>query len=105
MGKKLVKMIGIRVTNEMYESLERMVDRTGLRVADLGRWALAEMLRKENFKGDELWEQWHNRDGNPYYLDEHQDGRCFFCDNKHGERHMDSCVYISVCRLLKVEPV
>lgn len=106
MKKKLTKMIGIRMTEEMYRRLEKKADETGLRVADLGRWAFAQLLGEVEpdkirkwHQAHELWETWWDYWGGiHYYIDKYQDAVCFFCGEIEG--HDEKCVYPSVRELL-----
>lgn len=105
---KLTKMVGIRMTEKMYGELGEMAEGMGLRVADLGRWALARLLAETgvlDYRGYELWKAWYEQwEGNPYYPDPYL--RCFFCGGSEEweEVHRDGCVYVKACEMLGVEP-
>jgi len=112
MKKKLTKMIGVRVTEGMYGALVEEADRMGLRVADLGRWALAKLLGEtlpsvgKWRQAYELWEAWHKQFSYPYCPTYERDEieRCFFCGERLPWNHKEDCIYVKACKLLEVEP-
>lgn len=98
------EVLTIRITEKQYEVLKAQAEKHDVKIVDVIRWLIdnqSDRWRQAYESWKQYWDYWG---GEFYYPDKYQDVRCCLCGDLWHGKHDDRCVYISVCKLLGVEP-